>query len=85
MRTRDELLDEFAGQITTCAFSEQGCNRVPVRMVAEMPSPILPTKNQEVDLVMLCRVHARTYVPKNPVFDKTFADEHLAWLEKHDL
>ncbi len=85
MDRSEELLDGFVGQITTCAYSEQGCNRMPVRMVAEMPSPIVPTNTPEMDLIMLCRVHARTYVAKNPAFDRTFADDHLAWMEKHDL
>ncbi len=85
MDRQEELLDEWVGQIVTCTFSEQGCDRTPVRMVAEMPSLIVPATNQEVDLIMLCRIHARTYVAKNPVFDQTFADDHIGWLEQYDL
>lgn len=81
MNTKESEI--FANHMTTCAYSEQGCERLPVRMVVEMNTD--PKDEADCDFVMLCLDHAALYVPDKRTLVKDLmlvSDDNLAFLKE---
>lgn len=74
MNSRDAAL--FATEITQCYASTQGCKKLPVRMLVELPSG---PDVVDAEMVMLCVDHAATYKPTGKVIsdDMLVSDENL--------
>lgn len=72
--------EAFADMITTCA--EDGCKRLPIRMVVEFNTD--PDDEADCDMVMLCIDHAALYVPEGKVISDTImvSEENLAMLKE---
>ena len=72
----------FADAMTTCAHSEDGCKRLPVRMVVEMNTD--PNDKADCDFVMLCIDHAALYVPgENLIQDvMLMSEDNLSFLKE---
>ena len=70
-----DFAEALADQLTHCYASEQGCKKMPVRMLAEISGD----GNGIIDMVMLCEDHAVTYRPEGKViYDKVLSDENIA-------
>lgn len=65
----------LANEITQCYASTNGCKRLPVRMIVELP---IGPDIVDAEMVMLCVDHAATYKPTGRVV----ADQMLV-SEKH--
>ena len=75
MKTQDAEL--LAHAMTECCFSEKGCDRLPVRMIGEMPTD--KSTDADVEMILLCVDHAAIYQPRGKViFDEMLvSDENL--------
>ncbi len=73
MNERDAAM--LATWVTSCAAKD--CPYTPVRMIAELPTDGAATI--AADIVMLCPVHMKDYVPEGRVIHDQTIPRHL-WL-----
>jgi hypothetical protein len=70
-----------------CYYSEKGCNKFPVRMVAFATGETAADGKPILDGVMLCLDHSATYQPDGKVVvDKILANEStVEFLRSHGI
>lgn len=83
MNKRDA--DRLAQVMTECYASTQGCKKLPVRMVVEIPEN--DPDGADAEIVMICRDHSATYIPRGKVIqDRTLlSDENLKMFKDFGL
>jgi hypothetical protein len=74
--------ERLAQVITECYASTQGCERLPVRMVVEIPEN--DPDGADAEIVMICRAHSATYIPRGKVIQDQMlvSDENLKMFEE---
>ena len=79
----DERIAKLMAKLMTeCYASEQGCKRIPVRMLTE----VVAGDVADAQIVMLCVDHAAVYKPEGRVIqDQTISDEQVKFLVEHGL
>jgi len=82
---KEKDAEAFAQAVTECYASERGCNRMPVRVLVEIPVDKLDSTDAE--FVLLCADHASTYIPHGKVIQDQIlvSDEHLAFFQKNGI
>ena len=79
MKSREAEL--LAREITQCYASTNGCKKLPVRMIIELP---VGPDIVDAEMVMLCVDHAATYKPTGRVISDTMlvSDKHLKLIQE---
>lgn len=81
MNERDA--DRLAQVMTECYASTRGCQKLPVRMIVEIPED----GDADAEIVMICRDHSATYVPRGKVIQDQMllSDENLKMFQEYGL
>jgi hypothetical protein len=67
MKNKNESYITSIDEMFDCYFKEQGCLKIPVRMIGELTGEIGADGKPMIDAVLLCRNHSIVYVPKNQI------------------